>query len=363
MNNGILIFDPVPYFGGSKQVAKSVVKQLPPTCKVTVITADLSTWQHVTSNIHQLWIPKFLQGKTNGIKYYLKHLCFACSIVYFMLIDRRFKRLIGISGPTVDFALYLLNLVINVEIIQLVQGPIPKSKSAAYGLTKADKIFCLSSMEDSVYQTHGLINDRKNDIQSKIGCFINAIDQNEIVPRINSQELELFWCASLLPWKRLDVFLEAISILRNKYKMTHVCANICYIKPPSSEYRVELPDNTNNQIRFKEKPDNLPDIRARSAIFISTSEEEPFGLSILESLSAKLAVVIPEDGAYWDTQLTDNLNCLKFKPNNPNHLAKQLYVLINNPPMLRQIAANGYIHSLRYSSQACYSQITKALTQ
>ena len=27
MNNGILIFDPVPYFGGSKQVAKSVVKQ------------------------------------------------------------------------------------------------------------------------------------------------------------------------------------------------------------------------------------------------------------------------------------------------------------------------------------------------
>lgn len=386
MTKRILVFDPVAYFGGSKQVAKRLVAQLPRDIEVWVATNDVVTWQDEAVYCYPLSTPACLRGKKYGIAFYLKHLCYALQLLRLNKEAGGFARIVGLSGPTVDFALAILQCCKHSTFIQLVQGPVPDSRSAGFGLSRASRIFSLTtaipSVKKALKRFLSRISLKRGDQQAvSVEQFTNAIDQSEIkvhqgvcqsesksecTSEKKHQGVEILWSASLIQWKRLDVLLAALKILRNTYGLTEFIVNICYIKPPTGEVSCididdissELPPN----VRLFEQPDNLAELRARASIFVSTAEREPFGLAILEALAAKLAVVVPKDGAYWDQTLEDGKNCVKYQALSASELAQCLARLIHNPKRCRRIAAKGQLKSRQYQASNCYAQITKALS-
>ena len=361
MSKRLLIYDPVSYFGGSKQVALNIVSQLPSTVEVWVATNDVTTWQSDQVSLFQLWVPTCLQDQTTGVGYYLKHVFYMLSLLYLTVTKGRFNRCLGISGPTVDFALYLYQILFFTPIVQLVQGPVPCSRIAGYGLSKAKHIFCLTSMFDSVQQALWQYLEQKDANECSISHFVNAVDVDAIAPHEPSGNVEILWCASLLHWKRLDLFLEAIERINQSNLIPAVRINICYIKPQHDALCYQIPHSLPDNVCCIEQPHDLAAIRARSSIFVSTAEQEPFGLSILEAMAANLSVVIPDDGAYWDQQLTHGKDCTKYTANDVDSLALVLKRLILNADARMTTATNAQQHARLYSSQKCYSQIKNSL--
>ena len=283
-----------------------------------------------------------------------------------MMKLKRFTKIIGFSGPCVDFSLYLLTELINIDIIQLIQGDISHSKIAGFGLTRAKQVFYLPSTHASILHALKSYNSNENMAKKKFMPFINGIDCSTIkVKEIcnknkdeNSETIGFLWAASLVKWKRIELFVAAMSKLNSTYKgVDKYFASVCYIEPQTDVYiDIANLDKADN-VHWYQDPKNINDIRANSSVFISTSEGEPFGLSILESMAAGLAIVIPADNAYWDQHLTDGVDCVKYDPNNIESLVQALTRLIEEPTFLLQIAQQGKLSAQQYCHLQCYSQI------
>jgi glycosyltransferase involved in cell wall biosynthesis len=114
-------------------------------------------------------------------------------------------------------------------------------------------------------------------------------------------------------------------------------------------------------VTWRRQPDNLDQVRAGCNIFVSTSSKEPFGLSILESLAAGLCVVIPQDSAYWDRQLINNINCIKYIPGSAESLAKAIQTLLDHPSRIRRIGTAGSFFAEHYRAESCYQHIVATL--
>jgi len=304
----------------------------------------------------------FLVNKSTGGWYFIKHLVYFISLVVFILKSKKFCKVIGISGPCVDFTLYLLSVVINVEVTQFIQGNIADSHIAAFGLKKAKQVFYLPTTYDSIVQASKKYPCTESILMDKCIPFVNGIDCSKIKVKVYNDEIQFLWAASLLKWKRLDLFTEAISKLNNSPEYLHkYSANVCYIEPQSgccsevSEF-VKI-----KNIHWYSAPNNLNAIRAHSTIFVSTSESEPFGLSILESMFAGLAIVIPKDNSYWDQQLIDGYDCVKYEPNKVASLVHVFTRLIKSPTLLSQISRNVKVTAQNYTHHRCYSNILKCI--
>jgi glycosyltransferase involved in cell wall biosynthesis len=379
----VLIYDPVPFKGGSKKVMKTIIAELPNNIEVWVISNDSDSWCDNSDvcnnkNVHfvPLFSPRFLQSKTTGILYFIKHFIYLFSLIANMIKLKRFTKIIGFSGPNVDFSLYLLTELINIDIIQLIQGDIAQSNVAGFGLTRAKQVFYLPSTHASIlqalksYRNNESYGDNENITDNKFMPFVNGIDCSTIKTKEirnknsdnNSEKVGFLWAASLLKWKRVELFIAAMAKLNNTTKyVDDYFASVCYIEPKSDSYIDINSFNKVDNIHWYADPSNLNDIRANSSVFISTSEDEPFGLSILESMAAGLAIVIPADNAYWDQHLTDGYDCVKYDPNNIESLVQALTRLVEQPTFLLQIALQGKHSAQQYCHLHCYSQILKCI--
>jgi glycosyltransferase involved in cell wall biosynthesis len=370
MNKRVLIYDPVPFKGGSKNVMKTILAELPNNVEVWVISNDDQSWRDDNIHFVTLFSPKCLLKQTTGALYFLKHLIFLCSLFFTLCKLKRFTKIIGLSGPCVDFALYLLAEIIHLDIIQLVQGDIAHSNIAGFGLMRANQVFYLPSTYASILlalKTHSRLNTLPI---NKFMPFVNGINGSTIKAKENSNDsphkIGFLWAASLLKWKRVELFISAMAKLNNSHKKNDkYFASVCYIEPQIDAYinideLINNIENTDN-IHWYEDPKNLNDIRANSSVFISTAEDEPFGLSILEAMAAGLAIVIPEDNAYWDQHLTDGFDCIKYDPDNEESLVQALTHLVDNPTFLLKIAQQAQRSSEHYKPLHCYSQILKCI--
>ncbi|KGJ86545.1 glycosyltransferase family 4 protein [Colwellia psychrerythraea] len=371
----VLIYDPVPFKGGSKKVMQTIIAELPRNIEVWVISNDKESWCsdydgcntcETNVNFVPLFSPRYLQNKTTGILFFLKHFVYLFSLLSNMIRLKRFTKIIGFSGPSVDFSLYLLSEIINIDIVQLVQGNIANSKVSSFGLTRAKQVFYLPSTHSSIVQTLTSHSNNEKITKKKFKPFINGINCSAIKAKDthnkNSDKVGFLWAASLLKWKRVELFISAVSELNNNHKnIDKYFASVCYIDPQTDAYfditHLAKVDN----LYLYADPKNLNDIRARSSVFISTSEHEPFGLSILEAMAAGLAIVIPADNAYWDQNLTDGYDCIKYNPDDMESLVQALTRLINDPTYLLKIAQQAKHSAQQYCHLRCYSQILKCI--
>jgi len=361
MDKRILIFDPVPHKGGSKKVIQSILSMCPSDFTIFVVSNDKTSWLQEDVNFLPLYCFTWLTNRTSGIGYFLKQFIYSVILLCYFIRFGKFSKTVGISGPTVDFSLYITKLFVSSDVVQLVQGDVPTTRLSGYALTKSMAVFYLTSTKYSLVNALNCINSANSFDSEKYQAFDNSVDPNIISLRKQKKPVGILWAASLLPWKRLDVFVEAFKelALLKALKTTPYFGSVCFISPTARE--VVTPIKQLNNVSYYKDPKNLDEIRSTSSIFVSTSIKEPFGLSILESMVAGLAIIIPKDNAYWDTQLTHGVNCMKFEANNSKSLYLTLLNLINDKCLREKISNNGQKFAQRYTDVKCYSHILKSI--
>lgn len=385
----VLIFDPIAFSGGSKKAINSIIQLLPEqSVNITIVTANPVDWSSLevindeklpSIKLIRLFEPGFLAKAEHGLLYFIRHALLALQLLFIQLINKKFDFLVGTSGPGVDLALYLFKLVFDKPIFQFIQGPVAISKTIARCLMACNRLCYLSSTLPSIKACLGnyykLDKTHNSDINEKVETFFssdnvlelnNGLSRNDWPTAVSylankgKKEIQhdLFWAASLLEWKGLDVLLDALSLFEdNKKPFT----SICYIRPKNTQLTItKAPQNITN-VNWHEQPENLDKIRRKHQIFISTSDKEPFGLSVLEALAAGMVVVIPNDGAYWDQKLVHGNNCYKYQEKNSLDLKNKLEQLIGNKQLISKLGQNALVIAENYRAEISYKPVIHSL--
>ena len=356
----VSVYDPIPYFGGSKVASEAYLELLQDEgVSIEIFTQHPDSWRHKDFNVTSFTEFSGLASCEYGLKFYLKNLCLsALFFIHILGLIAKYRKLpefyIGASGPGIDVALYPVAKLLFGKIIQLIHGPVGQSRLTTKLLGGCDLIGHLPSSRKTVTNT---IKDSNNKI--KIVEFENGISKINWPSKCKNrfESPNIFWAASLLKWKGLDLFVEAF---RNVSENTYSSARIAYIRPCRTQHAVCVPPEDGPKLKTYESPKNLDELRSESNIFVSTAHGEPFGLSILEALATGLCVVIPTDGAYWDKRLTHGYNCIKYQPDSVDSLSEKLRFAANNMKEVKRMAARGQQLSTKYRSETTYRNLVLA---
>ncbi|CAM3039375.1 glycosyltransferase family 4 protein [Vibrio rarus] len=366
--NHCIVFDPIPYHGGSKVATQLAMQWTNSHTHYYILSASKHSWQkpHTThSHTRYFCLPQCLARCTQGQGYWLKQLFLMLYLALFtayVAISTRCKpvSLLLASGPGVDFAGYVIGHIFALQIIQLIHGPVGKSRATKWCLTQGYPTFYLPAAQSSL--RHCLQLTHNQSLPHHLNIFVNGLDDAHY-PTLHrfchtTPQVQFYWAASLLKWKGLDLLLQAHNMTQWQNKSA---LHICYIRPAVGQAEQSAIDPTLSGVHWYHEPNNLDAIRAQCDVYISTSINEPFGLSTLEALAAGLIVLIPRDGAFWDTQLQDGVHCLKYDSNNANSLNECMQSLTHNLARLQPIAQQGRKIAARYLAKQTYAAICNAI--
>ncbi|WP_281544892.1 glycosyltransferase family 4 protein [Grimontia sp. SpTr1] len=358
----IVILDPIPFAGGSKVSTKHILSQLESKpVRISILTSDPDTWAKTQAYVKTLYMPKQLKKAEQGLSYFARHFLIALQLLWLRLFVGRMDTALAASGPGVDLGLYLARFLLGYRLVQMVHGPVARSRTIGRCLLSADEVYYLDSTRDSLNHAISATGSLE-DVSAfpQFQTFRNGLPKTLWPTRCQYDYAVLFWAASLLKWKGLDTLTKALSHMTpSERPETH----ICFIRPKQTNLAVSNAPQCITKVFWHEAPEQLDAIRAHSNIFVSTSTKEPFGLSILEAMAAGMCVIIPSDGAYWDTQLTDGENCLKYLPDDEADLARTLAKAQQNMQSLKELGEEAFQIARQYRAELCFSAICDALTQ
>lgn len=373
--NKTLIFDPITFKGGSKIATSDALN----VCRIAsnefiVLTVDPEFWKatefYAKHNVtlRKVSAVSWLMKKHNGAFYWLNQLYLLLIMLKTLVIERGIAKIVGASGPGIDMPMYLLKAFLNIEVTQFIHGNVGLSRSIGYCLTIADAVFYLPSTRKSLkvaleaYLQHATkIEDTSALAESYLKSssyqsFVNGIPAQRWPTECQKSVPICFWAASLLKWKGLDTLIEASKLAA---RCKPIALNVCFIRPVDTCLPVSKAPVLLKHTEWYEDPDNLDEIRSQSNIFVSTSCNEPFGLSILEALAAGMCVVIPQDGSFWDQQLTHNENCIKYQPNNADSLCDALLYATNDSQAFERCCTNARIVAEQYKAEYRYQRFAQ----
>ncbi|MEW5057300.1 MAG: glycosyltransferase family 4 protein [Cycloclasticus sp.] len=354
----LLVLDPIAFFGGSKLATENILRQLDGgNIQVTLLTVDRQSWSWRQLRCRSLFEVPFLARQTHGIPYFIRHVLIAIQLIITRYKTTPFDVALGASGPGVDFALYLAKPFLGYQIIQLVHGNVACSRTIGRCLLLADEIHYLESTKESLLSALRKFSRGRSISPTHLRVMQNGLLDSAWPSRCQMVRPVILWAASLMPWKRIDLFIDALSLLDEAERCeTH----ICFIRPkntPPAHYQPFASDT----LHWHESPNNIDSLRAQANIFVSTSHQEPFGLSILEAMAAGHCVLIPTDGAYWDRQLVNGLNCIKYPANDACALSRTVAALTKNMPLVRSLGLAAAKKAQQYQAANCYAPLKNSL--
>ena len=359
----LLVLDPIAFAGGSKIATENILRCVDTDrVRITVVTRDPASWRWSGLKRSPLFEFRSLAGCEQGLGYFLRHIIIVLSLIWARLLHGRIDIALGASGPGVDLALYLARSIMAFDIVQLVHGPVARSRTIGRCLRSAGAVFFLQSARQTVQDALETVmpSEEADRLMSMphFHVMTNGLPKHHWPTASHANKPVIFWAASLLKWKGLDLLLEALKMMEaDERPSTH----ICYIQPESTSLPVSKAKVPMERVHWHESPWNLDSIRASSSIFVSTSQNEPFGLSVLEAMAAGHCVLIPADGAYWDRVLKDNVNCIKYRPEDPVDLYMKLQAVAGNMPQARIIGEMARRQAGFYSAEQVYAPIVQRL--
>ena len=351
-----IIADPVPFKGGHKNAAGKIIELLrDENIRITVLTCDPDSWQLPGVRRQRLLIPVWLLRQESGIGFYLQHLLIAFNILLVRILFGRIDKGIGISGPGVDMSLYLAQPLLRYRIVQMIKGPVAASRSIGICLKRADSIHYLHTMGATLDAALATLDEclSRDDLEH-CSPMENGLLASEWPTPCVYDTPHVFWAASLLRWKGLDHLITALSTMPVEERPA---ATICYIRPIDTSRDISSAPVAIDGVDWHESPMDLDRLRAECNLFVSTSTNEPFGLSILEAIAAGQCVLIPEDGAYWDQRLTDEINCVKYRPGDAEDLREKLHELKLSPRRIERIGTAAREIAEYYRAEKRYREV------
>ncbi|WP_047043933.1 glycosyltransferase family 4 protein [Vibrio mexicanus] len=374
-----LIFDSINFVGGSKIATQEMLRlKKCQNNRFSVVTANKEYWLNSQfakqENVSVYGVPTiaFLAKCHHGIGFWLHQLFMTVVLAFYWLKLPRIDQMLGSSGPGMDMPLYVLNTLVNASIIQLIHGPVGASRSIGYCLTKANHVFYLGSAKPSIEKalaTFFLSSSEASIVREKIDAYLHGAHYKTFVNGLPSEQWpsqcqydkpSVFWCASLLRWKGLDLLVE---VSRSISHMVDYHTQVCFIRPKNKALPVSEAPQQVEHFSWHEMPDNLNEIRQSANVFVSTSHNEPFGLSILEAMAAGMCVVIPRDNAYWDQVLEHNVNCIKYDACDVNSLTNALLYATSDITLIKQVGKAAQVVAQDYQAHAAYDEIACTLCQ
>ena len=147
----------------------------------------------------------------------------------------------------------------------------------------------------------------------------------------------------IMNWKGHDVFIKAASIV--KTKAVFFIIGDCFWE--NEQYLKDLKElcrtlNVENKVVFTGNISNIYEvIHALDIVVNSSKNPEPFGLTIIEAMAAKKAVIISDIGAATEFIVSDE-NGLVFKAGDSEALAGKIEMLLANPIKRLSIGQEAY---------------------
>jgi len=155
-------------------------------------------------------------------------------------------------------------------------------------------------------------------------------------------KIVLSFTAHLRPAKGHQYLLEAISKIKNQY------TNIVLLLIGEGVLRNELEAltrqlNIEDNVRFLGYRTDIPDILSATDIYVHSSVEEGFGISIIEAMAVGLPVIATNVGGIPEI-ITNGENGILVPPENPQALAEAISDLIEHPDKRKMFAEKGRQH-------------------
>ena len=129
------------------------------------------------------------------------------------------------------------------------------------------------------------------------------------------------------PMKRIETLLDALDL--KKDQLTDISFTIYGVGGEFEKLKSRAAASHPN-VHFPGYSSDIPNLMSQADLLLHTSPEEPFGLVILEAMSADLAILCA-DAAGPGTIVKDGVNGFKFRPSDPAHLAERLCELKDAP--------------------------------
>lgn len=182
-------------------------------------------------------------------------------------------------------------------------------------------------------------------LKNKVKVINNGISINiekELIPDIISNQPKNIWIgmtANLNPVKRIDIFIQALALVKNKYNINNFKA-IIMGEGPERDKLIQLTTkmNLDSHVHFLGSVRKVYTYLNNMQIAVLCSEREGFSNAILEYMACSLPIIATAVGG--NTELVNDNNGIRIPPGNASALAKAIYSLIIDKDLRENLGKN-----------------------
>jgi glycosyltransferase involved in cell wall biosynthesis len=191
-----------------------------------------------------------------------------------------------------------------------------------------------------------------------------SINQMTKWPEFNEQPIRCLYISNALLYKNIENVIKAVTSLR-KYGVNLILDLVgggCGKARESVDSQILKSDPEGNFITMHEflPHKNVPDILAKSHVFIFASSCETFGITLLEAMCAGLPIACSNLSSLPETLMDGGVY---FSPDDPDSIADSINSLINNHTKRETLSLRAKQISSKYSWEMCSEKTFSFITQ
>ncbi|MCJ2375341.1 hypothetical protein LNL84_00675 [Vibrio sp. ZSDZ34] len=346
----------------------------------TILTKDKKSWQKsefcAHHNVQFSLLPDWVSQQSHStLQRWSSHFILLLMLLWNLGFRRKKDLVIGISNPYLDKPLYQMRLWFGFQLTQFVQEKFTPNASSGKGCCQSDRLFYLPSLaEDIIKAIECFQHAELPEIQANHCAQIKfaSLNAQEMIPDLSLSDWpsqcqyntpKLFWSASSDP---NESFLDIIESLKTLSQQRAIQGAICFRKKANailhSQYEA-MPMTPIKGIEWFENAPYIDALRSQCNILLISPNHLNVERDVLFAMAAGMCVVLPKDNSYWDNQLTENIHCMKYQPQNLQSLVETINALLDDCDLIYQIGLNASELAQKIQGVDSYKTISRYINQ
>lgn len=195
---------------------------------------------------------------------------------------------------------------------------------------------------------------RSRGVDSRIVVVPGGFDSNKFQPSDGAKKYDLILIGRISKVKRIDIFLRALKVLRNKIPDTK--AVIVGDGPDRNELESLCEElGLSEAVTFAGWQKNVGDWISASRVFSLTSESEGLSQAMMQAMMAGLPAVVTDVGDLSDLVVNGRNGCL-VKDLEPEQFAQEYFNILGDLQHERYLKDNAYADTRKYSYERVADQ-------